>query len=52
MTDTSIYTVGGTVQTNRQGIYIPRQADEELLALCREGKFAYAPRRARWVNRV
>ena len=41
MADASIYTVGGTVQTNRQGIYIPRLADEELLALCREGKFAY-----------
>jgi len=41
MADANIYTVGGTVQTNRQGIYIPRQADEELLALCRAGKFAY-----------
>ncbi|MDF5729684.1 MAG: AAA-like domain-containing protein [Rhizonema sp. PD38] len=41
MADASIYTVGGTVQTNRQGIYIRRLADEELLALCREGKFAY-----------
>lgn len=41
MADASIYTVGGTVQTNRNGVYISRQADEELLALCREGKFAY-----------
>ena len=41
MTDTSIYTVCGPVQTNSQGIYIPRIADKELLALCREGKFAY-----------
>ena len=41
MADASIYTVGGTVQTNRSGVYIQRRADEELLALCREGKFAY-----------
>ncbi|NMG18281.1 AAA-like domain-containing protein, partial [Brasilonema bromeliae] len=41
MADASIYTVGGTVQTNRSGVYISRQADEELLALCRDGKFAY-----------
>ncbi|ARV57431.1 hypothetical protein BZZ01_01210 [Nostocales cyanobacterium HT-58-2] len=37
----SIYTVGGTVQANQNGVYIPRKADEELLALCREHKFAY-----------
>ncbi|KAB8332787.1 hypothetical protein SD80_019275, partial [Scytonema tolypothrichoides VB-61278] len=37
----SIYTVGGTVQANQNGIYIPRKADEELLALCRENKFVY-----------
>ena len=36
----TIYTVGGTVQAG-QGIYIERQADAELLALCREGAFAY-----------
>jgi hypothetical protein len=41
MADASIYTVGATVQTNRSGVYIQRRADEELLALCREGKFAY-----------
>ncbi|WP_238361198.1 P83/100 family protein, partial [Iningainema tapete] len=41
MADASIYTVGGTVQTNRSGVYIQRRADEELLALCRERKFAY-----------
>ncbi|MEH1958064.1 CHASE2 domain-containing protein [Nostoc sp.] len=37
--------VGGTVQAGG-GIYIPRQADEELLALCRARTFAYilAPR--------
>ncbi|MBD2104743.1 AAA-like domain-containing protein [Leptolyngbya sp. FACHB-261] len=40
MTRASIYTVGGTVQAG-SGIYIPRQADEELLKLCREGAFAY-----------
>jgi WD40 repeat protein len=36
----SIYTVGGAVQAD-QGIYITRRADEELLALCRSGTFAY-----------
>ncbi|OKH56980.1 AAA-like domain-containing protein, partial [Scytonema sp. HK-05] len=41
MSNPSIYTVGGTVQANQNGIYIPRKADEELLALCREHKFAY-----------
>ncbi|MHC5861382.1 CHASE2 domain-containing protein [Nostoc sp.] len=45
MAEPSIYTVGGTVQAGG-GIYIPRQADEELLALCRARTFAYilAPR--------
>ncbi|GAB1540308.1 hypothetical protein NUACC21_29770 [Scytonema sp. NUACC21] len=41
MDKASIYTVGGTVQANQNGVYISRQADEELLALCRESKFAY-----------
>ncbi|KAB8317049.1 hypothetical protein SD81_027135, partial [Tolypothrix campylonemoides VB511288] len=41
MSNSSIYTVGGTVQANQNGVYIPRKADEELLALCREHKFAY-----------
>jgi flagellar biosynthesis GTPase FlhF len=36
----NIYTVGGTVQAG-SGLYIPRQADEELLNLCRAGEFAY-----------
>ncbi len=36
----NIYTVGGTVQAGG-GIYIPRQADEELMALCRDSVFAY-----------
>lgn len=40
MAKKNIFTVGGTVQAG-EGIYIPRQADEELLALCREGTFAY-----------
>ncbi len=40
MSKRSIYTVGGTVQAGG-GIYIPRPADEELLALCQERKFAY-----------
>lgn len=34
------YTVGGTVQAG-EGVYISRQADQELLELCREGVFAY-----------
>ncbi|MHC5760186.1 AAA-like domain-containing protein [Nostoc sp.] len=40
MANPSIYTVGGTVQAGG-GIYIPRQADEELLGLCRSATFAY-----------
>ncbi|MBD2509242.1 AAA-like domain-containing protein, partial [Nostoc muscorum FACHB-395] len=40
MANPSIYTVGGTVQAGG-GIYIPRQADEELLGLCRSAIFAY-----------
>jgi hypothetical protein len=39
-TQTSIYTIGETVQAEG-GIYIPRQADDELLELCRSGTFAY-----------
>ncbi|MEH2286823.1 P83/100 family protein, partial [Nostoc sp.] len=40
MVNPSIYTVGGTVQAGG-GIYIPRQADEELLSLCESATFAY-----------
>lgn len=40
MYKTSLYTVGGTVQADT-GLYIPRQADQELLELCRAGTFAY-----------
>ncbi len=42
MTDQTktIYAVGGTVQA-KGGIYISRQADEELLAHCRQGNYAY-----------
>ena len=40
MAKQSIYTVGGTVQASG-GLYIPRKADEDLLALCRAGTFAY-----------
>ena len=36
----SFYTVGGPVQAG-SGVYVPRRADGELLALCREGTFAY-----------
>lgn len=39
--DPTLYTVGGTVQTNEQGLYLPRPADEELLTLCRQAGFAY-----------
>ena len=37
----NLYTVGGTVQANEGGLYIERQADEELLALCEDSKYAY-----------
>ena len=40
MQETPVYTVGGTVQAGR-GRYIARRADAELLALCRDGTFAY-----------
>jgi formylglycine-generating enzyme required for sulfatase activity len=40
MANQTIYTVGGTVQAGG-GIYIPRKADAELLALCRAGEFAF-----------
>ncbi|MDF5721613.1 MAG: CHASE2 domain-containing protein [Rhizonema sp. PD37] len=40
MDDANIYTVGGTVQAGG-GIYISRQADEDLLILCRQRVFAY-----------
>ncbi|MGB7485822.1 MAG: AAA-like domain-containing protein, partial [Phormidesmis sp.] len=36
----NFYTVGGPVQAGG-GVYVPRKADGELLALCREGTFAY-----------
>src|SRR6476660_2077737 len=41
----ALYTVGGTVQAG-SGLYISRQADDELLELCRQAAFAYvlAPR--------
>jgi hypothetical protein len=35
-----VYTAGGTVQAG-SGLYIARQADAELLALCQAGAFAY-----------
>lgn len=40
MATRTIYTVGGTVQAGG-GVYIPRQADVQLLDLCRRGEFAY-----------
>jgi WD40 repeat protein len=36
----NIYTVGGTVQAGT-GFYIPREADERLLNLCRKKQYAY-----------
>ncbi|MFY1829330.1 AAA-like domain-containing protein, partial [Myxococcus fulvus] len=38
--DTSLYTVGGTVQAGG-GVYLERRADPEMLALCRAGTFAF-----------
>ena len=38
--NTGLFTFGGTVQAGG-GLYIPRQADEELLAVCRRHAFAY-----------
>lgn len=40
MSKKNIFTVGGTVQAG-EGIYIPRQADDQLLEFCREGAFSY-----------
>jgi AAA-like domain len=39
--DPNVYTVGGTVQTNEQGLYLARPADQELLTLCQQSDFAY-----------
>ena len=40
MVNQPLYTVGGTVQA-AGGIYIKRQADDELLELCKRGEYAY-----------
>lgn len=40
MLDPQVYTVGGTVHAGA-GRYVERQADAELLRLCRAGEFAY-----------
>jgi WD40 repeat protein len=40
MTKNSIFTIGGTVQAG-SGIYLTRQADEDLLAGCLRGAFTY-----------
>jgi WD40 repeat protein len=44
-TNLSLFTVGGTVQANKK-LYLNRQADQQLLELCRAGTFTYvlAPR--------
>lgn len=41
MSPSTLYTVGGTVHVNSSALYIRRNADEELMALCRAGTFAY-----------
>ncbi len=35
------YTTGGTVQAQEGGIYLSRPADQQLLELCRQSRFAY-----------
>ncbi|HYO68028.1 MAG TPA: AAA-like domain-containing protein, partial [Archangium sp.] len=40
MSDTRLYTVGGTVQAGG-GVYLARRADPEMLELCRAGTFAF-----------
>ena len=40
MANSNIYTPGGPVQAG-WGLYISRQADEDLLQLCQEGKYVY-----------
>lgn len=36
-----IYTTGGTVQAQEGGIYLSRPADQQLLELCLQSRFAY-----------
>ncbi len=40
MAKSVVYIAGGTVQAGG-GTYIPRQADDELLRLCRDRSFVY-----------
>ena len=35
------YTTGGTVQAQEGGLYLQRPADQQLLALCQQSRFAY-----------
>ena len=37
----SRYTTGGTIQAQEGGLYLVRPADQQLLELCRESRFAY-----------
>ena len=37
----SFYTTGGTVQAQEGGLYLVRPADQQLLELCRQSRFAY-----------
>ena len=36
-----LYTTGGTVQAQEGGLYLVRPADQQLLELCRQSRFAY-----------
>ncbi|MFM7639974.1 MAG: hypothetical protein ACKO45_00210 [Cyanobium sp.] len=36
-----VFTTGGTVQAQEGAFYLSRPADQRLLALCREMRFAY-----------
>ena len=40
MRNLTLYTEGGPVQA-KDGIYLTRDADDELLSLCRKGQFSY-----------
>ena len=37
----NFYTTGGTVQAQEGGLYLSRPADQQLLELCRQSRFAY-----------
>jgi O-acetyl-ADP-ribose deacetylase (regulator of RNase III) len=39
--EANFYTLGGAVSSQREGLYLTRKADEELLQSCRKGELAY-----------